>query len=51
MVGDYLYDVQAARNAGTDSALLCKAGPLPEFAGMAMYRVRHLREVLELVGA
>ena len=50
MVGDYLYDVQAARNAGADSALLhMDEGPWPEFAGQATYKVRHLREVLGLV--
>lgn len=48
MVGDYLYDVQAARNAGVDGALLCKPGPLPEFAGLATYVIRQLCEVLEL---
>ena len=48
MVGDYLYDVQAARNAGVDGALLCKPGPLPEFAGLATYVIRQLREVLAL---
>jgi HAD superfamily hydrolase (TIGR01549 family) len=49
MVGDFLYDVQAARNAGVDSALFCKPGPLPEYAGLATFTIRQLREVLELV--
>ena len=49
MVGDYLYDVQAAANAGTDSALVChKPGPVPEFAAQATYVVRSLREVLAI---
>jgi HAD superfamily hydrolase (TIGR01549 family) len=49
MVGDYLYDMQAAANAGTDSALLfVKAGPLPPFAGMATYVVRSLGEILAI---
>jgi HAD superfamily hydrolase (TIGR01549 family) len=46
MVGDYLYDVQAAANAGVDSALLCVKAELPEFAAKATYVVRSLREVL-----
>ena len=48
MVGDYLYDLQAAKNAGTDSALLVKPGLLPEFAAMATYTIHHLQEVLSL---
>jgi HAD superfamily hydrolase (TIGR01549 family) len=49
MVGDYLYDLQAARNAGVDSALVChKPGPLPEFATMATYVVRSLPELVAL---
>ncbi len=50
MVGDYLYDMQAAANAGTASALLCmKPGPLPEFAALATYVVYSLAAVLDLV--
>jgi HAD superfamily hydrolase (TIGR01549 family) len=49
MVGDYLHDVQAARNAGVDCALLCKPGPVPEYAGLATYTIRRLGEVLGLV--
>lgn len=49
MVGDYLYDVQAAANAGVDSALLwMKPGALPEFAAQATYVVRSLREAFEI---
>jgi len=49
MVGDYLYDVQAARNAGCDSALLCEAGELPAFADIATYRIGGLMELLTIV--
>ncbi|HEY4330839.1 MAG TPA: HAD-IA family hydrolase [Phycisphaerae bacterium] len=50
MVGDYLYDLQTARNAGVDSALLyVESGPLPEYATMATYVLRHLAEILPLV--
>jgi HAD superfamily hydrolase (TIGR01549 family) len=50
MVGDYLYDVQAAANAGVDGALLWTLpGELPRYAGQARYVLRSLREVLEIV--
>ena len=50
MVGDYLYDLQAAEAAGTDSALLLEGKrELPAFAPMATYCIRELREVLRLV--
>lgn len=49
MVGDYLYDVQTARNASVDCALFCRPGALPEYAGLATYTIRRLREVLSLV--
>jgi phosphoglycolate phosphatase-like HAD superfamily hydrolase len=48
MVGDYLYDVQAAANAGVDSVLLCEKAVLPAFAAQATYVVRCLQEVLEI---
>jgi len=49
MVGDYLYDLQAAANARVDSALLAaRPGPLPEFASMATYILRSLRDVLTI---
>jgi HAD superfamily hydrolase (TIGR01549 family) len=48
MVGDYLYDLQTAANAGVASALLCARPELPAFAGQATYVVRHLREVVEI---
>lgn len=52
MVGDYLYDLQAAKNARTDSALVfLKAGALPPFAAMATYVVRSLAELPALVFA
>ena len=50
MVGDYLYDLQAAEAAGVDSALLLNGKrELPEFAPMAAYRIAGLRELLEIV--
>jgi HAD superfamily hydrolase (TIGR01509 family) len=50
MVGDYIYDLQAARAAGVDSALLCTEGEWPPFAEMATYRIRRLEELLGIVG-
>jgi phosphoglycolate phosphatase-like HAD superfamily hydrolase len=49
MVGDYLYDIQAAANAGVDSVLLCQRAVMPAFAAQATYVARTLREVLEIV--
>jgi phosphoglycolate phosphatase-like HAD superfamily hydrolase len=48
MVGDYLYDVQAAANAGVDSVLLWRKAVLPPFAAQATYVVRSLRQVLKI---
>jgi len=50
MVGDYLYDLQAAHAAGTDSALLwMKPEAPPDFAAMATYTLSGLQDVLALV--
>ncbi len=50
MVGDYLYDLQAAAAAGVDSALLCPPHePRPEFYNQATYAVGNLHEVLAIV--
>jgi HAD superfamily hydrolase (TIGR01509 family) len=50
MVGDYLYDLQAAAAAKVDSALLClDGGELPPFAGSATYLIRSLWEVSDHV--
>jgi phosphoglycolate phosphatase-like HAD superfamily hydrolase len=49
MVGDYLYDVQAAGAAGVDSALLCRKGDWPPFAHLATHRIRGLMDILAIV--
>jgi phosphoglycolate phosphatase-like HAD superfamily hydrolase len=49
VVGDYLYDLQAAAAAGADSALLCVKDELPPFADQATYRIRRLVELLPIV--
>jgi len=49
MVGDYLYDLQAARRAWVRSVLIRhRDEPLPVFAPLATYTARSLHEVLEL---
>lgn len=50
MVGDYLYDLQAAAGAGVASALLCANGRRPDFADQATWCITELREVLGLAG-
>ncbi|HVX86137.1 MAG TPA: HAD family hydrolase [Phycisphaerae bacterium] len=48
MVGDYVYDLQAAQAAGVDAALVLTrdGGRVPEYARMATVCVRDLRELL-----
>jgi HAD superfamily hydrolase (TIGR01549 family) len=50
MVGDYLYDLQAAANAGVASALLCLRQHRPAFADQATWCIDSLMEVLSLAG-
>ena len=50
MVGDYLYDLQAAASAGVESVLLCMGGRRPEFAGQATWCIESLLDLLPLVG-
>ena len=47
-VGDYLYDIQAANNAGMTSCLYAPLsdGPLPNYSGEADMVIRHLDELL-----
>ncbi len=50
MVGDYIFDLQAARAAGVKSALLLEAGAgLPHFAADADYHIRALDDMVELI--
>ncbi len=52
MVGDYIFDLQVAANAGTDSALLLEPeAPLPDFAHQATHLVRKLEDVEHLLDA
>jgi HAD superfamily hydrolase (TIGR01549 family) len=46
MVGDYIFDLQVAQNAGIDSALLVDSdSPIPAFAPEATYVIRQLEEI------
>ncbi len=49
MVGDYLYDLQAAAAAGVDSVLLCVHGKKPDFSDQATWCIGTLLELLPLV--
>ncbi len=50
MVGDYVYDLQAAEAAGVDSALLLNGKrEVPGFAPMATYRISGLLELMGIV--
>lgn len=48
-VGDFYFDLQAARSAGCDFALLVH-GDAPDFADQATYVVRRLAELADLLG-
>jgi HAD superfamily hydrolase (TIGR01509 family) len=48
-VGDYLFDIQAGKAAGTKTALLVNHGKVPEFAGEADYVVHNLLEILPII--
>jgi HAD superfamily hydrolase (TIGR01549 family) len=49
MVGDYLFDIQAGRAAGTRTALIIGDAPVPEYAEQADVVIRRLAELLPLV--
>jgi len=49
VVGDYLFDIQAGKNAGTMTALLVNQGPIPEYASIADYVIQDLLEILLLL--
>ncbi len=49
VVGDYLFDIIAGRDAGARTILMIGDAPLPAYAGEADHVVRRLRELLDLV--
>lgn len=50
MVGDYLFDVQAGRAAGTRTALIIGDSPMPDYADQADLVIRRLAELLPALG-
>ncbi len=49
MVGDYKFDLEAAREAGAAAVLLALKSPLPEWANLAdrvIWRLEELKELL-----
>lgn len=51
VVGDYLFDLQSGRAAGTGTVLMIGEGELPEFASLADHVIRRLHELSEIVKA
>lgn len=49
MVGDYLFDVQAGRQAGATTVLMVGDAPMPAYADQAHHVVRRLHELLTLL--
>ncbi len=49
VVGDYLFDIQAGKNAGTFTALLVNHSPVPDYAHIADYVIRDLLEILDIL--
>ncbi|NLE28655.1 MAG: HAD family hydrolase [Phycisphaerae bacterium] len=50
-VGDYLFDIQAGKCAGTQTALLVNHGQIPDFAGEADYVIHSLLELPTIIDA
>jgi HAD superfamily hydrolase (TIGR01549 family) len=48
-VGDYLFDIQVGRAAGTQTALLVNHGKIPSFADQADYLIHNLMEILSII--
>jgi HAD superfamily hydrolase (TIGR01662 family) len=51
MVGDFLFDIQSGRAAGTKTVLMIGDGEAPAFAGEADYVIRRLRELIDLLSS
>ncbi len=49
MVGDYLFDIVAGKNAGLKTVLMIADGEPPDYADQADHVIRSLPEVLQLV--
>jgi HAD superfamily hydrolase (TIGR01549 family) len=48
-VGDYLFDIQAGKAAGTKTALLVNHGKIPPFAGEADFVIHQLLDLLAII--
>jgi len=49
VVGDYLFDVEAGRRAGSTTALFIEDRPTPDYAHIADYVIRDLLEVVQII--
>ena len=50
IIGDYLYDIQSGNAAGAVTVLKLNDDDLPEYAPQATHRVRHMIELIDLLG-
>jgi HAD superfamily hydrolase (TIGR01549 family) len=50
VVGDYLFDLQAGRAAGSKTVLMVGDSPIPPFADLADHVITQLRELVQLIG-
>lgn len=49
VVGDYLFDIQSGKSAGTRTALLINHGPMPDYAFIADHVIRDLLELVPIL--
>jgi phosphoglycolate phosphatase-like HAD superfamily hydrolase len=49
MVGDFLFDIQSGRAAGTRTVLMIGDAPRPQFADQADHVIRRLPQLLPLL--
>ena len=49
VVGDYLYDIEAAQNAGCPAVFISNGEALPEWASIADHHITCLRELPDLI--
>jgi HAD superfamily hydrolase (TIGR01509 family) len=49
VVGDYLFDIQAGREAGAKTALLVHNDNLPDYANLADYIIHNLLEIVDII--
>ncbi len=49
VVGDYLFDIQAGKEAGAKTALIVHKDKLPDYAVLADYIIRNLLEISDII--